>query len=71
MGFALCVLTAAIGVAQLTHHIIALQWIFAFIIMSLLFLMTVASTLPFWNNITWRRQAPAAADQERAPLLNE
>ncbi len=71
MGFALSMLAAAIGVAQFTRKIIALQWIFAFIIMALLFIMTVVVAVPAWTGreIRWRRAEPA--DQERAPLLNE
>ena len=71
MGFALSALAAAIGVAQFTRQIIALQWIFAFIIMALLFVMTVAVAVPAWTGreIRWRQAPPA--DQERAPLLNE
>ncbi|POR32270.1 DUF1774-domain-containing protein [Tolypocladium paradoxum] len=74
MGFALSILAAAIGVAQFTRHIIALQWIFAFIIMAILFIMTILVAVPAWTgrDYRWRRAAAAAAaDQERAPLLNE
>ncbi|PHH69335.1 hypothetical protein CDD82_7823 [Ophiocordyceps australis] len=71
MGFALSVLSAAIGVAQFTRQVIALQWIFAFVIMSVLFIMTLVVALPAWSGreFNWRR--PAAADQERAPLLTD
>lgn len=71
MGFALSVLAAAIGVSQFQRKIIALQWIFAFVIMSLLFLMSLAVALPAWRGRDWRWRRLAAADQERAPLLTE
>lgn len=72
MGFALSVLSAAIGVAQFQRQTIALQWIFAFVIMALLFLSTIFIAVPAWTgrNTFWQRAAPAE-DQERAPLLNE
>ncbi len=71
MGFALSVLSAAIGVAQFQRQTVALQWIFSFIIMSLLFLMTVGIAVPTWagRDLKWRRTQ--TEDQERAPLLNE
>lgn len=71
MGFALSILSAAVGVAQFQRQIVALQWIFAFVIMSLLFVMTLVIALPTWagRDLKWKRTAPA--DQERAPLLND
>ncbi|KAF4126859.1 Fungal protein of unknown function (DUF1774) [Geosmithia morbida] len=72
MGFSLTVLTAALGVAQFTHKVIALQWIFAFIIMSLLFLATLTVAVPAWmgRDIRWNRGV-VFTDSERAPLLND
>ncbi|KAL7789555.1 hypothetical protein V8C37DRAFT_386290 [Trichoderma ceciliae] len=71
IGFALSVLSAAIGVAQFKSQVIAFQWIFAFIIMALLFIMTVAIAVPAvtGRDVRWRRTT--SADQERAPLLND
>jgi len=71
MGFALSILSAAIGVAQFKRQVIAFQWIFAFIIMAILFIMTATVAVPAMTgrDVRWRRTA--AADQERAPLLNE
>jgi hypothetical protein len=66
MGFALSVLTAAIGVAQFLNQVIALQWIFAFVIMSVLFLSSIVVA-----SRSWLRERPAPVDQERAPLLAE
>jgi Fungal protein of unknown function (DUF1774) len=71
MGFSLSVLSAAIGVAQFLHQAIAFQWIFAFIIMALLFIQTITVAVPAWTGreIKWKRSAPS--DVERAPLLND
>lgn len=71
MGFSLSVLSAALGVSQFLRQVIAFQWIFAFIIMAILFLMTVIVAVPAWTgrDISWNRSAPE--DQERAPLLAE
>ncbi|GKU03965.1 atp synthase f0 [Fusarium langsethiae] len=68
MGFSLSVFAAAIGVSQFLHQVIAFQWIFAFIIMSLLFIATVVVAVPAatGREVNWRS---APADQERAPLL--
>ncbi|OAA47839.1 hypothetical protein NOR_02329 [Metarhizium rileyi] len=72
MGFWLSLLAAAIGVAQFEHQVIALQWIFAFVIMAILFLATVTIAVPAWTGRgqLWRR-SDQPADAERAPLLNE
>jgi hypothetical protein len=71
MGFSLSVLAAAIGVAQFTRQIVALQWIFSFVIMATLFMGTLVVALPAWTGreIKWRR-APEG-DSERAPLLTD
>jgi hypothetical protein len=67
MGFNLSVLSAALGVGQFLHHVIAFQWIFAFTIMSVLFVLTLVIAVPAWTG----REIPFArsADAERAPLL--
>ncbi|KAK4100254.1 DUF1774-domain-containing protein [Parathielavia hyrcaniae] len=49
MGFALSVLSASLGVAQFLRQVIALQWIFAFTIMAVLFVMTVLVAVPAWT----------------------
>jgi hypothetical protein len=71
MGFSLSVLSAAIGVAQFFDKTIAFQWIFAFTIMAVLFVMTLVVAVPSWQGreVTWRRAPPA--DTERAPLLRD
>lgn len=73
MGFALSVLAASLGVAQFQRQIIALQWIFAFTIMAVLFVLTVVVAVPTWmgRDISFGRRQQPVADQERAPLLGE
>ncbi|CAK7199732.1 hypothetical protein SEUCBS139899_002415 [Sporothrix eucalyptigena] len=69
MGFALTVLAAALGTGQFLRQIIALQWIFAFTVMGVLFLATLAIAVPAWSG----RQSVLviSRDSERAPLLDE
>jgi hypothetical protein len=71
MGFSLSVLAASIGVAQFLRQIIALQWIFAFTIMAILFVVTLVVAVPAWSGkeFQWRRSPPQ--DTERAPLLTD
>jgi len=74
MGFSLSVLTAALGVGQFMDKMFALQWIFAFIIMAVLFLATLAIAIPgiFGKEIGVRRDTGVVEeDQERAPLLDD
>jgi len=73
MGFALSILTAAIGVSQFLRQRIALQWIFAFTIMATLFLCTLVIAIPgiFGKEIRFRREPIVADDRERAPLLED
>jgi len=74
MGFALSILTAALGVGQFFTRAIAFQWIFAFIIMGILFIATLLIALPgiFGKEFSIRReQSVVPADQERAPLLDD
>ncbi|KAJ8104598.1 hypothetical protein ONZ43_g7773 [Nemania bipapillata] len=63
MGFNLSVLSAAIGVSQFFVQVIALQWIFAFTIMAVLFVATVVVAVPAATGKVQER------DAERAPLL--
>lgn len=65
MGFNLSVLSAAIGVSQFFVQVIALQWIFAFTIMAVLFVATVLVAVPAATGKLRR------SDAERAPLLPE
>lgn len=74
MGFALSILVASTGVGQFLTKTIAFQWIFAFVIMAILFLATLVIAIPgiFGKEISFRREgAVVPADQERAPLLED
>lgn len=73
MGFALSILTAALGVGQFLRQVVALQWIFAFTIMAILFLCTLVIAIPgiFGKEISLRRDQVIADDRERAPLLDD
>jgi len=74
MGFCLSVLAAALGVAQFERQTIALQWIFAFTIMAVLFVFTLVIAVPTWMGRdvhSWGRSDPPPQDTERAPLLGE
>ncbi|TAQ91612.1 hypothetical protein B7494_g122 [Chlorociboria aeruginascens] len=46
MGFALSILAAALGVSQFFTKIFALQWMFAFAIMAILFISTLVIAVP-------------------------
>jgi hypothetical protein len=66
IGFELSVLAAAIGVSQFLTKVIAFQWIFAFVIMSVLFVSSAAIASgagPFKGGEVVNE------DRERAPLL--
>jgi hypothetical protein len=71
MGFSLSVLSAALGVAQFVDRIAAFQWIFAFVIMSVLFVMTLVVAVPAWQGRDFNWGRSPQADAERAPLLND
>jgi hypothetical protein len=69
MGFNLSVLAAALGVAQFSRQIVAFQWIFAFTIMAVLFVLSVVIAVPamMGRDLPFGRRQ--TSDQERAPLL--
>lgn len=72
MGFALSVLSFSTGVGQfLTRpHLLQLQWIFAFSIGGLLFLLSLAVGMPgLLGRDPFPRGQIVSEDQERAPLL--
>lgn len=74
MGFSLSILAASIGVGQFFTKAFALQWIFAFTIMAILFLSTLVIAVPgiFGKEFSFRREGSVVpADQERAPLLDD
>lgn len=70
MGFALSVLAASIGVHQFLVKIIAFQWIFAFVIMGVLFVVSLAVGVPgLIGQDPFKRGEIVSEDRERAPLL--
>jgi hypothetical protein len=74
MGFALSILAASIGVGQFFTKAVAFQWIFAFVIMGVLFVATLIIAIPgiLGKEFSFRREgAIVPADQERAPLLDD
>ncbi|MCJ1409647.1 hypothetical protein MMC19_003729 [Ptychographa xylographoides] len=74
MGFELSVLAASLGVHQFFIKAIAFQWIFAFVIMGVLFMATLAIAIPgfFGKELSFRREGDIVdADRERQPLLND
>lgn len=73
MGFCLSTLAAAVGTGQLLNKLIALQWIFAFIVMSILFVFAVLVAIPAvaGGDVPWARKKTTTADTEREPLLGE
>lgn len=70
VGFATAFLAAGLGVGQFFGKIFALQWIFAFTIMAIVFLFSLAVAVP---GIYGRETGVEArgGDRERAPLLRE
>jgi len=66
MGFSLSVLMAAIGVGQFFTKVVALQWIFAFTVMGVMFVSTLGVWVP---TVSGRFKRAPPPDQERAPLL--
>lgn len=64
--------TTALAVHQFGIQIIALQWIFAFVIMGVLFLTTLIFAAPeVFGDKGPRSQGGAGEDRERQPLLND
>ncbi|MCJ1303342.1 hypothetical protein MMC08_006151 [Hypocenomyce scalaris] len=73
MGLNLSILTASLAVHQFFIKTIAFQWIFAFVIMGVLFLFTLAIAVPgyFGKELTFRRDGVVSEDRERQPLLDD
>ncbi|ORY01743.1 ATP synthase F0 [Clohesyomyces aquaticus] len=70
MGFNLSILAAAIGVSQFLVRVIAFQWIFAFVIMGVLFVLSLAVGVPgLLGRDPFERGQIVSEDRERAPLL--
>jgi len=66
IGFATTFLSAGLAVAQLSMKLIALQWIFAFVIMSLTAVATIVTAIP---GVFGAERTSTDPDRERAPLL--
>jgi hypothetical protein len=74
MGYCFTYLVAALAVGQFFTHVVALQWIFGFTIMGLLFFLTTIVALPAWFGERYdarRAFVVPASDAERDPLLRE
>lgn len=76
--FSICASTnlrnTALAVHQLGIKVVALQWIFAFVVMSVLFLATLAIAIPgaFGKDLTIRQEGDIVSrDRERQPLLDD
>lgn len=53
-------------------HVIAFQWIFAFVIMGILFILSVLVGMPgLIGQDPFKRGAVVSQDAERQPLLDE
>lgn len=64
----------ALAVGQVSTKFVALQWIFAFVIMGLLFVLTAGVAYPQATGKEWtlrRSRNLVQEDQERAPLLED
>lgn len=62
----------ALGVAQFLTHIVAFQWIFAFVIMAVLFVFSLWVAMPqLVGREPFKRGAVVSEDQERQPLLQD
>ncbi|KIV85975.1 hypothetical protein PV11_01620 [Exophiala sideris] len=72
MGLELAVLSLALGLGQIGTHVIAVQWIFAFVIAASLLVLSLLIGAPkvFGQDRTIRQEgAIVSEDRERAPLL--
>lgn len=64
--------TTALAVHQFGIQVIALQWIFAFVIMGVLFLATLVFAAPeVFGDKGPRSLGGVGEDRERQPLLND
>jgi hypothetical protein len=74
MNFWLIIRNLALAVHQLNIKTIALQWIFAFVVMSILMVVSLAVSIPamFGKELTFRRGSSVMSwDSERQPLLSD
>jgi len=73
MGFELAILSLSIALAQMATHVIAFQWIFAFVIMGCLVVLSILIGIPgLLGERGIRREGEVVdSDRERAPLLDD
>jgi len=74
MGFELAILSLSLALAQLSTHVIAFQWIFAFVIMGCLFILSLLVGIPgmFGQRTNIRQEGSVVEnEQERRPLLED
>ncbi|KAL9107199.1 MAG: hypothetical protein Q9227_007899, partial [Pyrenula ochraceoflavens] len=77
MGFELSLLMLSMALSQLATKVFALQWIFAFAIMGVLFFFSLVIGVPgiFGKEISFRREQAQGSivseDRERQPLLQD
>ncbi|KAG7192846.1 uncharacterized protein KQ657_001303 [Scheffersomyces spartinae] len=66
VGTDTCILVFGIALKQLTHKVFALQWIFAFVVLGLLALLTVASIAGLFRSSS---TLIVEVDEEQRPLV--
>jgi len=73
MGFELAILSLSLALAQMATHVIAFQWIFAFVIMGCLVVLSLLIGIPgvFGERGIRREGDVVDSDRERAPLLDD
>ncbi|KAJ5309091.1 hypothetical protein PENANT_c020G03767 [Penicillium antarcticum] len=74
LGYCLSILTLSLALRQVSIKIIALQWIFAFVVFAVFLVVSIyiSATKYTGRDSLFRRVAhPESTDRERAPLLNE
>jgi hypothetical protein len=74
LGYCLSILSLSLALRQISIKIIALQWIFAFVVFAVFLVVSlyISTTKYTGRDSLFRRVAqPESTDRERAPLLNE
>jgi len=72
MGFELAILSLSLALAQMATHVIAFQWIFAFVIMGCLIFISLLVGVPgLFGQDAAPQTGVVSEDRERQPLLND
>jgi len=73
LGYCFSLLTLSLAIRQFSVKIIALQWIFAFVIFGIFTVISlyISSTKYYGRDSLFRRVAQPETDRERQPLLND